>query len=437
MERGEKCRAEPEVSGGQGTERKPEYSERRGTMKILHLISQYPSKTGSGVYLSRVYKYFKKKGYDQRVLCGMNADDIVETEFDRIDIIKFKGRDISFPVVGMSDVMPYESSLVSQLYGERLEEYLTVMKLKISQIAEDFQPDVIFTNHLYLMSSVAANLDLPCKIYGFCHGTCLRQLHKNPLHRDYVHESIAKLDGIFCLSNKQREEIDIEFQYGREKTYVIGGGYDREFFFDESENQKFSKPVPRLIYAGKFSRAKGLIYVLHAFERLLKRYRLKLVLAGRGTGEEYEEIMDFIPHIKDNVEFYDYMPMKKLGELFRMCDIFIMPSFYEGLSLVSIEAMACGLRLVTTELENLIDFVGEEIMSQDYVEVVPMPELYNIDQIRPEAVNVHINNMERALEAQIIKVLEGRTEGRVSDKVIKFGWDSIVDNIEATILKNQ
>lgn len=147
--------------------------------------------------------------------------------------------------------------------------------------------------------------------------------------------------------------------------------------------------------------------------------------------------MDFIPHIKDNVEFYDYMPMKKLGELFRMCDIFIMPSFYEGLSLVSIEAMACGLRLVTTDLENLIDFVGEEIMSQDYVEVVPMPELYNIDQIRPEAVNVHINNMERALEAQIIKVLEGRTEGRVSDKVIKFGWDSIVDNIEATILKNQ
>lgn len=403
-------------------------------MKILHLISQYPSKTGSGVYLSRVYKYFKIKGYQQKVLCAMNADDIVETEFDDIEIIKFKGRDLSYPVVGMSDVMPYESSLVSELYGERLESYLRVMREKIEAAYEEFRPDVIFTNHLYLMSSVAANLNLPCKIYGFCHGTCLRQLHKNPLHRDYVHESIARLDGIFCLSNKQREEIEEEFHYSKDRTYVIGGGYDREFFFDESDNQRFKKPIPRLIYAGKFSRAKGLIYVLRAFERLLKRYRLKLVLAGRGTGEEYEEIMDFIPHIKDNVEFYDYMPMKKLGELFRICDIFIMPSFYEGLSLVSIEAMACGLRLVTTELENLMDFVGEEIMSQPYVEIVPMPELYNVDQIKPEAVNVHINNMERALEAQIIKVLEGETEGRVSAKVTKFGWDSIVDTIEGVIL---
>lgn len=402
-------------------------------MKILHLISQYPSKTGSGVYLSRVYKYFKLKGYGQKVLCCMNSDDIVETEFDDLEIIKFKGGDLDFAVVGMSDVMPYESTLVSELYGEKLYNYLKVMKEKIVKLVDDFKPDVIFANHLYLMSSIAANLDLPCKIYGFCHGTCLRQLHKNPIHRDYVHQSIARLDGIFCLSDKQKLEICEEFDYGEEKVFVIGGGYDREFFFDESSTQTFKKPVPRLIYAGKFSRAKGVIFVLQAFERLLKKYRLKLVLAGRGTGEEYEEIVNFVPHIRDNIEFYDYMPMKKLGELFRMCDIFVMPSFYEGLSLVSIEAMACGLRLVTTKLENLIDFVGEEIMSEDYVEIVPMPELYDVDKIKPECINRHIHNMEIALERQILKVLHGDEEGKVSQKVIKFGWDSIVDNIERII----
>ena len=100
-------------------------------MKILHLISQYPSKTGSGIYLSEVYKNLKLKGYEQNVLCSMNYDDIIKTNFDDIEIIKFNGKDISFPVVGMSDIMPYKTFLFKDLVDDKFQEYIRVLEKKI------------------------------------------------------------------------------------------------------------------------------------------------------------------------------------------------------------------------------------------------------------------------------------------------------------------
>ena len=91
-------------------------------MKILHLISQYPSKTGSGIYLTEVYKNFKAMNYTQKVICAMNSDDIIEVNFDDVEIIKFKSNELPFPVVGMSDVMPYESFLFSDLVEDKLEK---------------------------------------------------------------------------------------------------------------------------------------------------------------------------------------------------------------------------------------------------------------------------------------------------------------------------
>ena len=155
-------------------------------MKILHLISQYPSKTGSGIYLTEVYKNFKSMNFTQKVLCAMNEDDIIKVNFDDYEIIKFKSKDLSFPVVGMSDVMPYESFLFSNLVNEKLEEYIKVFTNKITKIVNGFNPDIIFTNHLYIMSSIVASLNLSCKVFAFCHGTDLRQLYKNNIHKKLI-----------------------------------------------------------------------------------------------------------------------------------------------------------------------------------------------------------------------------------------------------------
>lgn len=404
-------------------------------MKILHLISQYPSKTGSGIYLTQVYKNFDKKGYSQKVLCCMNKDDMIDVPFSDVEVIEFNGGDIDFPVVGMSDIMPYNSFLFSELKEEKLDKYIELLKNKIKKVVNEFSPDIIFTNHLYIISSIVAQLELNCKVFAFCHGTCLRQLYKNSLHKDFVKRGIEKLDGIFALSEKQKNEIKQVFNYSIDRIYVIGGGYDLEFYYNNSKKIYDNNSLIKIIYAGKFSRSKGVLYLLKAFEKIKDKYNVKLILAGGGTGEEYDEIISVSSTMKDSIEIKGYMSMKEIGDLFRSCDIFAMPSFYEGLSLVTIEAMACGLKIVTNELENLIDFVGDEIVNSDVMQIVSMPKLYDTDKIVESEISQHILNWAKALSLQIENLLSNRSEFDIEKEIKKFSWKEIVNNIETEVFK--
>lgn len=403
-------------------------------MKILHLISQYPSKTGSGIYLTEVYKNFKAMNYTQKVICAMNSDDIIEVNFDDVEIIKFKSNELPFPVVGMSDVMPYESFLFSDLVGDKLEKYTDVFRNRIIKIVKEFNPDIIFTNHLYIMTSIVASLNLNCKIFAFCHGTDLRQLYKNDIHKELICNNIPKLDGIFCLSEKQKGEIVEVFNFNKDKVYVIGGGYDLEFYYDDKEKIYDRNSKIKLIYAGKFSRAKGVIYLLKAFEKIKDKYNVELILAGNGTGEEYKEIIKFSEKLSDKVKLYGYMSKKEISDLFRSCDIFIMPSFYEGLSLVTIEAIACGLKVVMNELENFIDFVGDDIVKSRNIEFVKMPKLYDTDKIEKNDVEDYIQRLSIGLENQINNLYNNNFERDFTIKITKFSWENITNNIKNIVI---
>ncbi len=403
-------------------------------MKILHLISQYPSKTGSGIYLTEVYKNFKSMNYIQKVVCAMNSDDVIDVNFNDVEIIKFKSDELPFPVVGMSDVMPYESFLFSDLVGEKLEKYIEVFKNKIIKIVEEFNPDIIFTNHLYIMTSIVASLNLNCKIFAFCHGTDLRQLYKNDIHKDFIIANIPKLDGIFALSEKQKYEIEKVFNFNKDKVYVIGGGYDTDFYYDDKEKIYDRNSRVKLIYAGKFSRAKGVIYLLKAFEKIKDKYNVELILAGNGTGEECKEIIEFSKKLSDKVKLYGYMSKKEISNLFRDCDIFVMPSFYEGLSLVTIEAIACGLKVVMNELENFIDFVGEDIVKSKNIEFVKMPKLFDTDKVADSEIDDYIQRLSIGLENQIINLYDNNFERDFSSKIIQFSWENITNNIKNIVI---
>lgn len=403
-------------------------------MKILHLISQYPSKTGSGIYLTELYKNFKAMNYTQKVVCAMNSDDVIDINFDDVEIIKFKSDELPFPVVGMSDVMPYESFLFSDLVGDRLEKYIEVFRNETNKIVKEFNPDIIFTNHLYIMTSIVASLNLNCKIFAFCHGTDLRQLYKNDIHKDLIISNIPKLDGIFALSEKQKDEIVKVFNFNSDKVYVIGGGYDLEFYFSDKEKVYDRNSKIKLIYAGKFSRAKGVIYLLKAFEKIKDKYNVELILAGNGTGEEYKEIIEFSKKLSDKVKLYGYMSKKEISNLFRTCDIFVMPSFYEGLSLVTIEAIACGLKVVMNELENFIDFVGEDIVKPKNIEFVKMPKLFDTDKVVDNEVDDYIQRLSIGLENQIINLYDNNFERDFSSKIIQFSWKNIANNIKSVVI---
>ncbi len=114
--------------------------------------------------------------------------------------------------------------------------------------------------------------------------------------------------------------------------------------------------------------------------------------------------------------------------MFRECDILVLPSLYEGLPLVLIEAMACGLKIVCTDLPGIKEWMGETINNSGIIRYVPMPRLENIDTIVPEEIPSFEHNLALSIEKQIKNdlVINNKLKKAIGSK----SWTKAFSNIE-------
>ena len=239
---------------------------------------------------------------------------------------------------------------------------------------------MIFCHHLYYLTSLVRELCPQSRIYAVSHGTDLRQLHKNPWERDYILREIPKLDGIFALHEAQKQEIAQIFSVPAEQIRVIGTGYNRNVFHPFGERQDHgTDPDVRLLYAGKICEKKGVLSLLRAVNKLEPPEHWKLALAGSvGDPEEYARIRKTAETVSPAPVFLGMLSHQKLAEAMNQSDIFVLPSFFEGLPLVLVEAMACGMRVVCTDLPGIRQWLDHEIPGHGVVFVTP-PAMQNQD----------------------------------------------------------
>ena len=85
---------------------------------------------------------------------------------------------------------------------------------------------------------------------------------------------------------------------------------------------------------------------------------LQLTLAG-GNGDEGElgRIRTLAEACPCPVIFAGRLPQEKLADVYNESDVFVLPSFYEGLPLTVMEALACGCKVVVTDLPGIRPFM--------------------------------------------------------------------------------
>lgn len=99
----------------------------------------------------------------------------------------------------------------------------------------------------------------------------------------------------------------------------------------------------RIVYAGTLSIQKGIHDLLKAFE-LLDIKNAELILLG-GKSKELESLLSAQPK---NVKMLGHRPQAELVTHYRQCHCFVMPSVQEGMAMVQLQALACGLPLICT-----------------------------------------------------------------------------------------
>jgi glycosyltransferase involved in cell wall biosynthesis len=120
----------------------------------------------------------------------------------------------------------------------------------------------------------------------------------------------------------------------------------------------------RFIYAGQLSLRKGTPLLLEAWEQAgLPDAELELV----GSCQLELRKLSGLP---SNVGVIPPCSRESLREHYRAADVFVFPSFFEGLALVQLEALACGLPLIASDSGG-----ASEILDEDCGRVLPTGDL--------------------------------------------------------------
>lgn len=401
-------------------------------MRILSVSAQKPDSTGSGVFLSELVKGFHKAGHKQAILCGISIEDSVAHLPEQVAVypVVYKTEELPFPVCGMSDEMPYESTRYCDLTKEMTQQLFAAFRKKIQQAVEEFQPDVILCHHLYFLCALLRQSCPDIPVYGQCHGSDLRQFRKNPWQRDFIRSQIQQLDGIFALHEEQKLHICDAFAVPAEKVTVIGTGYNSDVFSIQEETKaEKNSDITRLIFAGKLSEKKGVMSLVRSLSCLEQPEKVELVMAGGyGNAAEYTEICRLAQKAPCSVRFLGKLSHQQLARELNASDVFVLPSFYEGLPLVLIEAMACGLRVICTDLPGIQPWLNKAIPGSGVVFVTP-PQMRNEDEPLPESLP--------AFEQRLADAIVAVQKNELADQqlVKSVSWTALCEKLCALFKK--
>ena len=396
-------------------------------MRILHVLAQLPIKTGSGVYFTNVIDGLKEFNVEQAAIYATTPEynfNFVDEKFE----VEFQGKDISFPIVGMSDIMPYDNTLYKNMTDEMIESWQKAFREKLIQARETFKPDVVITHHLWILSSMVCDVFENEKVLGVCHNTDIRQAEKNPAMKDKYVKSLGKLDKILALSSGVIDGIANIYNYPVGKIVNIGAGYNEKIFYPAEKYEKNDNV--KILYAGKFDESKGFYELIKAFRLLEKKdTKVELELIGNLKEEDRPRVESLVGDSK-RIRIYNAVDQVHLGEIMRHKDIFILPSYFEGLGLIAVEALGSGLRVVATEIEGLIEFLGEKINNSEIIEYVKMPTIYDTDKAVEEEKPAFIERLVETLEVMIERTRKERAiPTYLLEEIEQHSWKKKIETI--------
>jgi UDP-glucose:(heptosyl)LPS alpha-1,3-glucosyltransferase len=165
---------------------------------------------------------------------------------------------------------------------------------------------------------------------------------------------------VIAASQMVKDEIVNLYRYPADKIDIVRNGVPLEKFrFDPQLREKSREELnlkpdqTALLFAGSGWERKGLLFAIQA-AALCGDRKIRLLVAGRGNARLYKT---------KSLRFWREEPVQFLGEVADMlrvyaaADIFILPTIYDPFSNACLEALACGLPVITTRSNGFSEII--------------------------------------------------------------------------------
>ncbi|MEC5158120.1 glycosyltransferase family 4 protein [Chryseobacterium sp. MP_3.2] len=207
-------------------------------------------------------------------------------------------------------------------------------------------------------------------------------------------KAAEQADLIIAISEQTKLDIVQFLKVPESKISVVYQGCHQAFKenqtgkFLNSVKEKFNLPERFILNVGTIEERKNLLNIVKA----INGKEIPLLVIGKKT-KYFKKVEKFLKKnkLEDQVQFLENVSMEELAAIYKLADIFVYPSFFEGFGIPVIEALFSKTLVITSNLSCLPEAGGENSV---YIDP------YNFEDIKAKILFLWNNESERKRRAE-------------------------------------
>lgn len=383
-------------------------------MRIKHIcfiVPNYPTKNDPMyTFVRELVVSISRLGIKCSVIAPQSITNFI---FKRKRKRSFKWQDKAKDGVVIDVYQPIHFPFLNiSIKGHNIAGSLTSAAIKYAFYKYKLNPDILYA-HFWHSGIIAAEISKKNDIPVFVASGESKIWVESLYSRSRIDKAIRRVKGVICVSSKNLEESIGSGLCERENSIVIPNAINNDLFYKKNRDEARRKLGLNendfiIAFTGSFNHRKGVLRVISAMENLPDVKALFI-----GSGEQNPE--------GKNILFSGRLPHNQVVDYLNASDVFVLPTLAEGCCNAIIEAMACGLPIISSDLP----FNDEILNEENSIRIDPS----NIEEIR-EAIVLLKDNKKKRLdmgEKSLARSNELGIDAR-AEKIISFIETSLYSN---------
>jgi len=294
----------------------------------------YPTFGGSGVVATELGLELSKRGHEVHF--------ITYSQPVRLELLsnKVHYHEVNVPEYPLFHYQPYELALSSKL--------VDMVKLhKIEVLHVHYAIPHAYAAYMAKKMLLEEGIDLP--IVTTLHGTDITLVGSHPFYKSAVTFSINKSDAVTSVSQSLKDDTIRLFNIKRDidvvPNFIDLSKYQHDF--TDCQREMMAKADEKIItHISNFRPVKRIEDVINIFYNIQKEIPAKLMMVGDGPEKEPAEQLCKKLGIEEKVVFFG--KSREIDKILCFSDLFLLPSKTESFGLAALEAMACGVPVISS-----------------------------------------------------------------------------------------
>ncbi len=239
-----------------------------------------------------------------------------------------------------------DDSIRNKESGSGKFEYLKKIK-KIKKIVHEIKPDLLHAHYASSYGLFGALCNYHPYIISLWGSDILLFPKQGIIQRNIIKYNFKKADMIFSTSRYMENEA---VKYTNKPIEITPFGIDFNIFNNKNIRNE-DEVVIGIVKA--LEQVYGIDYLIKAFNKIINKYpdkNIKLKILGEGTQSgSLRELVDEL-EINDNVEFLKPTNLEGVSDFYNKINIAVFPSISESFGVAVIEAQACGVPVIVSDI---------------------------------------------------------------------------------------